>query len=1496
MSTKKENIANPPEIKMKNESDIEEEKSENENENENEDYIKEENKTRKSKKKKGIHEDEDSEDEENNENSSSEEKKKKKNKKKREKKSKKIKRKISSDSDEDDESSKDKISDKKTEKDKKKKGKQNRIKDNSSEEEEGKKMEKVKKRNKKVKQINSDSESESDNNKKEEKTPQIKNTLKEKKNNEKTNKEPAPSIKVNKNEIKILKKDDNSIGNFEEKKEKIIDIINFLEEYRVDIEMHEGDKEIKELIKEFKNKYYIFKNINRFCIPAIGCISSGKSTIFNYLLNLNKTLQVAEKITTKCVCIIRHRKGCKKPKIFNVDIQERGKGLYNFNIKKIKKKIKKKNIADEEEEEIEDEIKKNVAEVIKQRNELIEKNEIGFDYNKYFLIIEYDIPFFRGKFEKYADYFEFMDIPGLNEAPEATKTSKEEKAKFINSLSKSFYFNQIFPLIQNNIKFSLFIFSAENYDGKNATEILDSYIDGGIKEKKNKIKDEKKLSHSEKENERIKQQKNKEENLLSKLNFIESFKNSIFILNKIDHYKTPEKMNKGIENFRAFYQDYISKKKIELKLDDENQVGLIGNKLNDENSKLNSFEDYLKYYILYTKENSITQDKKISNFYEYILKIMKEEFKIKKIIDESEDDNEEEEEEEDEEEYDAKMPNFMKKEDFNNYLELKSISKFNDNIIEFLNKKEYCKLKKIFEKYSKNFDEKKNNDNGFKKKLKFKMMKTIEDYFYLDDYLSMKELIITKFNIDINKNSNKLLKQRLEKLFHKSAGIGNPKQLIDCFKEKIDLLDEFKQSNETIMKLKQKYNIISEYFKNSSAIRFLMVGPHNSGKSFLLNLIIGYNLNLLPTDLKECTKTGIIIKYAKKEEIKNNFEMYKAEFYQNEDGYNYFKYSDKINLEGKTITQKIDELNKANKDKKELNFYVIKTPIEFLDKIESITDEEKAKIELIDFPGLDTDFKKAKEKAKNLLKIIDGFIYVNYQTAFSDDNKQILNLIYDTIKKRNDFSFDTCLFILNKIDMIKEKIDYEDISKQILKIFDDSNRFELSKDVINQKQRFKDDELTLTGFSCLRYKEFKELNIFDFEKFIKINSRGIIGGNIIENIKYNLKNNYIKIKNYKKNIGEKNEEQKYTKQLKAILKNQNPEDEDIKEIVQLYIYILKNYKKINQYKYSNIDLLINRFENVIQETLCFFERKQRTDAIKFLENSYLEILEIYNIVKITLKDGNIDKFKKVQNEPNEEDIEKRALNTIDEINDKFNKCEDLIKSKIDSIYDEYSFNQIVNENISILDEFINEINNLISEFDFFLKNKYNKIINELELEQLEKDKTEFKEKMERLNQVNIQKVNRTFSKKTHSETRSSTYKVTKTVSLQVPETYYEGGILRKILTIATLGIYQESPKTRMKDVDVEVDDYRTSYYTVEVFDTSESKEKLRNDIKLYFDEGKEKSLDNIKNNKESTINNIKGIFQKFNAEITGFQNNFDRFEKIVKEVEKFILINTGLID
>ena len=103
-------------------------------------------------------------------------------------------------------------------------------------------------------------------------------------------------------------------------------------------------------------------------------------------------MEVKQKITTKCVCIIRHKKGNKRPKIYEVSIKERGKDLYNF----------------EKGKEIEE---KDVAKIISERNQQIKSKEYEGDYEKYFLIIEYEIPFFSEDFEEYGDLFEFMDIP-----------------------------------------------------------------------------------------------------------------------------------------------------------------------------------------------------------------------------------------------------------------------------------------------------------------------------------------------------------------------------------------------------------------------------------------------------------------------------------------------------------------------------------------------------------------------------------------------------------------------------------------------------------------------------------------------------------------------------------------------------------------------------------------------------------------------------------------------------------------------------------------------------------------------------------------------------------------------------------------------------------------------------------------------------------------------------------------------------------------------------
>ena len=62
----------------------------------------------------------------------------------------------------------------------------------------------------------------------------------------------------------------------------------------------------------------------------------------------------------------------------------------------------------------------------------------------------------------------------------------------------------------------------------------------------------------------------------------------------------------------------------------------------------------------------------------------------------------------------------------------------------------------------------------------------------------------------------------------------------------------------------------------------------------------------------------------------------------------------------------------------------------------------------------------------------------------------------------------------------------------------------------------------------------------------------------------------------------------------------------------------------------------------------------------------------------------------------------------------------------------------------------------------------------------------------------------------------------------------------------------------------------------------------------FFDKQKPSSINGVNENKEETIKNIEAIFEIFNGEIQGFKDDFDEFEKIVQDVENFILYNTSL--
>ena len=406
----------------------------------------------------------------------------------------------------------------------------------------------------------------------------------------------------------------------------IIQISNFLDDNMTEIESYKGKQELKNLIKKFKLLYYPYRNIRRFAIPVIGCISSGKSTILNYLLRLRKTLQVAQEITTKCICIIRHQKGNKKAKIYEVEIMRRGgktDGFYNFE--------KGKEIGD------------NVAEVIAERNDLIANDKVGNNYEKYFLIIEYEIPFFLGEMEKYAELFEFMDVPGLNEKSDINGTS-DKGEKESGSIGSGFYFRQIFPLIKHNIKFSLFIFAVDNYGGLNAQEILYEYISGKKNGEKSNIKTYSNYNSSEEAKQYDDILKKKENEIKEQREFcsLKSFHESVFILNKLDQRPQNER-EKINEEFKSHIENLFTNDKF-IKLNDENEIPVMGKKLNEQISKNDSFLQYIDYYNSISKE----YEEHSNSFYEYIVELMNKELnlKLKTERESSEDESESNEEEE----------------------------------------------------------------------------------------------------------------------------------------------------------------------------------------------------------------------------------------------------------------------------------------------------------------------------------------------------------------------------------------------------------------------------------------------------------------------------------------------------------------------------------------------------------------------------------------------------------------------------------------------------------------------------------------------------------------------------------------------------------------------------------------------------------------------------------------------------------------------------------
>ena len=157
--------------------------------------------------------------------------------------------------------------------------------------------------------------------------------------------------------------------------------------------------------------------------------------------------------------------------------------------------------------------------------------------------------------------------------------------------------------------------------------------------------------------------------------------------------------------------------------------------------------------------------------------------------------------------------------------------------------------------------------------------------------------------------------------------------------------------------------------KNNQFMHFLISGPYSSGKSFLLNNIIGYNLYLLQTGRSETTNHAFIVR-----NNNTHIKLYEANIIKN--NYEYFFEKGKILASGKNeVISKIEDINK-NWNK--FSYFILETPIQLFKDI-GIKEEIINSIELIDYPGLDTKKATKGNYTKNdLFDIVnDFFFYMN---------------------------------------------------------------------------------------------------------------------------------------------------------------------------------------------------------------------------------------------------------------------------------------------------------------------------------------------------------------------------------------------------------------------------------------------------------------------------------------------------------------------------------------
>ena len=495
-----------------------------------------------------------------------------------------------------------------------------------------------------------------------------------------------------------------------------------------------------------------------------------------------------------------------------------------------------------------------------------------------------------------------------------------------------------------------------------------------------------------------------------------------------------------------------------------------------------------------------------------------------------------------------------------------------------------------------------------------------------------------------------------------------------------------------------------EYFiANNNKILVPTIGQYSSGKSSLLNILIGEDY--LPTSPGVCTNIGVIIEYSPN---KNISELYKIEI---EKSNKYFTLKNpKMICNDKTkIKETIDKINKENRPiKLEDSFLLLKVNIELFELFSE--EKYKEKILLIDFPGLDVlEIKNffISDVLSPLINQSDSFLFFNSEVINSDENQNIITKLVEKIKNRKiSFSYQNCLFILNKWDIHRKKNNNNYSLNQAKNDLKDIFRKNQLDDIFN--------DIDIINCSAKDYKDFKkEINsILNFEEYIK-------------NLKDNFEEDYElddhdededknkqfyefatkeiddqlkKIKEISITQNNKDKKKYYLEKLEKILKDDfQLEDNKKNEIINKYISLINNIYNHELFIYSNKKELMMKIKQHIELSIQNMKKNIENKGINFFKN-------INNTISFVLKKldnpkKNIMKYSKI------EQSEKR-------------------KNEIEAIFTQFKLiiecqfqNYIVKEDKNI-NKYIIEINRLFINS----KEKNNTLSNKIILGRIEKEK------------------------------------------------------------------------------------------------------------------------------------------------------------------------------